>query len=141
MGDINMGAWSENYSVGIEKIDNEHKLLFNIINKCYELLFNDIYLDKHDRIIEIIYELEDYTKSHFKEEEEFLLSIGYNKFFSHKVKHDKFLNYIENLDKSKIDDNQDEYIKELLDSVLKWIKNHILMEDFKYKEFLKKKET
>lgn len=121
--------WKEEYSLGVEKIDEQHKKLFQIASDIYNLLKNDFYIDKYDRILLLISELRDYAVFHFKTEEEFQLEIGYRKYLSHKVEHDDFVKKINSLDLSRIDENQDQYILELLDSVVKWISDHILKRD------------
>ena len=61
-----MGSWSENFSVNIEVIDNQHKELFDILDSCYELLLKNHDDDKYDKIIAILEQLKDYTIYHFK---------------------------------------------------------------------------
>ncbi|WP_238881245.1 bacteriohemerythrin [Clostridium sp. YIM B02551] len=127
-----MFEWKKEYEVGIERIDEEHKKLFDIANKGYDLLKNDLYLDKYDRIMDIIHELKDYAQFHFSAEEEYLKSIGYKKLFTHKMEHDYFIDKISSVDLSKIDSNQDKYITEILDFMVQWIKEHILDKDKEY---------
>ena len=134
-----MFKWKEEYNTGIEEIDKQHKRLFDIANDIYVLLKNDYCIDKYNKITEIIHELIDYVNFHFKEEEEFLLKIRYKGFFAHKVEHYDFAKRFENIDYGKIDNGQDEYIKELLNILYEWITHHILEKDIAYtKEYLKK---
>lgn len=121
--------WDEQYQLGIEKIDEQHKRLFEIADSIYELLNNDIYLDKYDRIMIVVDELKEYTDFHFKTEENFMRETGYRKYLSHKTRHDDFIAKINNLDLNVIDENQADYLGEILDFVCMWIKNHILSED------------
>ncbi|MDP4147119.1 MAG: bacteriohemerythrin [Bacillota bacterium] len=129
-----MFLWKEEYELGIEKIDNEHQKLFEIANKGYELLKNDFYVDKYDRIMDIIVELKDYAQFHFSAEEEYLASIGYKKLFTHKIQHDYFMQKISNVNIKEIDNNQDKYIQDILDFIVTWIKEHILEKDREYVE-------
>lgn len=121
--------WKDEYCIGIDKIDNQHKHLFEIGNRAYDLLNDQFRLDKYDRIVEIIEELRQYTIYHFKSEEEYMQSISYKKFFSQKVQHDYFIKKINEVDLSEIDENQDAYLKDLLAFVFEWILKHILEED------------
>jgi hemerythrin-like metal-binding domain len=127
-----MFEWKKEYELGIEKIDGEHKKLFDIANKGYDLLKNDLYLDKYDRIMDIVHELRDYAQFHFSAEEEYLQSIGYKKLFTHKMEHDYFIDKISSVDLGKIDSDQDKYITEILDFMVQWIKEHILQKDKEY---------
>ena len=127
-----MFEWKKEYETGIEKIDNEHKKLFEIADRGYALLKNDFYLDKYDRIIELLNELKDYTQFHFTGEEAYMESIGHKKLFTHKMQHDAFIEKISNVNLKALDNNQDKYIMELLDFVVDWIKEHILQKDKEY---------
>lgn len=124
-----MVQWSEEYVIGIEKIDEQHKRLFEIANDAYKLLKDPFLTDKYDKIVVIIKELQDYTKYHFNYEEEYMKSIGYKKYLSQKVAHDEFIAKINKFDLKKIDNNQDEAILKLLEFVVEWIGWHIKKED------------
>lgn len=124
-----MITWREEFSLGIDKIDEQHKKLFAIANEAYNLLKDEFYFDKYEQIIKIIKDLRNYTIYHFGFEEAYMRSIEYKRYFSHKVVHDDFKEKINNIDLDKIDENQDEYIKELLNFIVDWIENHILKAD------------
>lgn len=124
-----MVKWKADYEVGVKLIDEQHEKLFEIADRAYKLLTNDFILDKYDRITEILGELKEYTIFHFRSEEEYMLSIGYKKFLSHKVIHEDFIKSIDNIDLHEIDLNQDESVKKILEFVVDWIDKHILNED------------
>ena len=126
-----MIKWREDYNLGISKIDEQHQKLFEICDRAYQLLKNDIYLDKYDKIVEILHELKDYTVYHFKSEEDYMSSIGYRKLLQHKVSHNDFIEKINNIDFNKIDEQQNQVIMELLYFIVRWIEQHILTEDKK----------
>jgi hemerythrin len=121
--------WKDEYRIGIDEIDEQHKKIFNIANEAYELLKNEFYYDKYDRIIELLEELKDYAKFHFSFEEDYMLSIKYKGYFSQKVAHDDFIDKINSFDLNAIDENQDQYILEILDFIVDWISQHILGSD------------
>jgi len=121
--------WSEDYTIGVETIDEQHQQLFEIANRIYDLLKNKLILDKYDGIIEIINELKDYTVYHFKEEEAYMESIHYKKFFSQKIAHDDFLAKMDTIDVKQIDNGQNIYLLEILDFVCDWLVHHIIEED------------
>ncbi|AFM40138.1 hemerythrin-like metal-binding domain-containing protein [Desulfosporosinus acidiphilus SJ4] len=124
-----MLVWKEEYSIGVEHIDEQHKHLFEIGNRIYDLLENYLYVDKYDKIIAIIHELSDYTKYHFKAEEDYMLEIKYPRYFSQKVEHDDFIQKIEQIDFEEIDQDQDKHIREILTFVFDWVLEHILKKD------------
>ena len=126
-----MIAWKEEYRIGVEAIDEQHKKLFEIANRAYDLLKNELLLDKYDQIVAIFDELKDYTEYHFSCEQKYMASIGYKKMLSHKVVHDDFIDKIKGIDLEKVDDDQDQYLMDLLNFVVQWIEQHILGMDKK----------
>jgi len=124
-----MIKWKDEYKIGIAEIDEQHKKIFDIANEAYELLKDEFSYDKYDRIIELLEELKNYAKFHFSYEEDYMLSIKYKGYFSQKVAHDNFVEKINSYDLNDIDENQDQYILEILDFVVDWISQHILVSD------------
>ena len=124
-----MIEWKDEYALGIEEIDTQHKQLFEIADRIYALIQNNLVMDKYDGIVEIINELKEYTIYHFAAEEKYMESIGYKKIFSQKVAHKEFLQKMEEIDLDKIDNGQNEYLMETLDFVVEWLGQHILRED------------
>lgn len=121
--------WSEEYNIGVESIDEQHKQLFEIANKIYDLLKNKLVTDKYDSILEIIEELRNYTSYHFEAEEDYMQTIQYKRFLSQKIAHNDFLEKIANIDLKKIDNGQNEYLIGILDFVCDWLVHHIIEED------------
>lgn len=124
-----MIEWKDEYAIGIEMIDEQHKQLFEIASRIYDLIQNNLLTDKYDAIIEIINELKDYTIYHFEAEEEYMKNAGYKKLLSQKVAHNDFLQKMEEIDLDKIDNGQNSYLMETLDFVVEWLGEHILKED------------
>lgn len=124
-----MLVWKEEYSIGVPSIDEQHKRLFEIGNSIYALLKNYILDDKYDKIMVILEDLRQYTKYHFRSEEEYMLKIKYPRYFSQKVEHDDFIGKIEEVMLQDIDEDQEKYIRDLLLFVFNWILDHILQKD------------
>lgn len=124
-----MVTWEDKYAIGVEAIDEQHKELFEIANRIFDLLKNDLITDKYDSIIEIIEELKNYTIYHFEAEEEYMKNIGYKKLLSQKVAHNDFLEKMEGIDLEQIDNGHNEYLLGILDFVCQWLVEHIIKED------------
>ncbi|MFT8316110.1 MAG: hemerythrin family protein [Clostridium sp.] len=129
-----MLKWKDDYLLGINKIDEQHKELFRIAESAYSLLKSDYFVDKYNKIVEIIEELREYTIFHFQEEQKYMMSIKYKRFFAHKIEHDEFIEKLNKVDLADVDSNQDKYIMDLLEFVVNWISEHILGTDFKILE-------
>lgn len=52
-----MYEMKEEFKTGIEFLDEQHKKLFEIADKAYNLLTNNFTLDKYDSVVYIIEEL------------------------------------------------------------------------------------
>jgi hemerythrin len=134
-----MGSWNGKYKVGIEIIDEQHKQLFNILDRCFEVLFKRKDKDNYDDIIQILEELKDYAVYHFSTEENFMQKNNYTKFLSHKFAHDSFIEKINSFDPYNIDKDQDKAVKEIFEFVSMWIKNHIIDIDMNIPKYIPKK--
>lgn len=117
------------YLTGISFIDEEHTKLFSIADECYELLTNQFIPDKYDYIMKVVNELKDYTRYHFKHEEEYMESIGYKRILSQKVAHADFIDKIDAIDTDSIDENQRGALLELVDFLNMWLVEHIFKRD------------
>jgi len=124
-----MYEMKDEFKTGIEIIDNEHKMLFEIADKIYNLSKNEFVIDKYDRIVNLIEELKGYAALHFRDEEAYMESINYKKMFTQKVDHDNFIKKLNQIDLNDLDANQEEYILELLDFINDWLVSHILEKD------------
>ena len=127
-----MIKWSDKYLLGVDLIDEQHKELFRIAGEAYDLLKNEFYLDKYDRVVKLIEELKQYAVFHFETEEKYMMEIGYKKFFSHKVIHNEFIEEVNGIDLEKMDENQEEYLASIIQFVVDWIEQHILKMDRQY---------
>jgi hemerythrin len=87
--------WNNRFSVGNEEIDQQHKMLFNIINY---LALNSGKSCKHHEITEILEELIAYTDYHFSAEEVFLK--GHPTFAAHRAAHVEFIDKARHFEKS-----------------------------------------
>lgn len=119
----------DEYMTGVKFIDDQHKKIFDIADRTYMLLKDDFTLDKYDRVVELMQELREYTKFHFKEEEAYMEEIGFKRMFTQKVEHQEFIKKLDSMDLSLIDKNQDQYILNILQFLSDWLVEHIQEKD------------
>lgn len=122
-------VFTEQYMTGIPLIDGEHETLFQIIGEANELVKAELLHDKYDEIVRILDELREYTKEHFRDEEEYMESIGYTGLEAQKMAHRAFVAKLDELDMDQLDEHQQEYLEELLEFLFGWLSNHILRSD------------
>jgi len=58
-----------------------------------------------------------------------MLEIKYPRYFSQKVEHDDFIDKTESIELDKMDENQNQFIRELMIFIFDWVLNHILQSD------------
>lgn len=124
-----MYEMKEEYKIGVANIDEQHKKLFELADKAYMLLKDELAVDKYDKIVHILEELKEYTMFHFKSEEEYMESINYKRLFTQKIEHEQFIKTLENVDYSAIDAKQDESLVKILNFLNDWLVEHILKTD------------
>jgi hemerythrin len=124
-----MYEMKDEYYIGLDAIDLQHKELFHIADEAYLLLKDDFIVDKFDDIVAIIVRLKEYAIKHFEDEEAYMLSIGYKKFLSHKIEHTDFLEKVNSIDFDSMDRNQLEALVDILEFLNDWLIHHILEKD------------
>lgn len=121
--------FTEKYLTGIDLIDSEHKILFEIMDDARKVINAEFLHDKYDEIVAIINQLRDYTKKHFRDEEEYMESINYKGLATQKLAHEAFIDKLSEINMDEVDDNQQEYLEDLMKYLVGWLINHILKMD------------
>ena len=120
-------TWQNSYALGLEEIDEQHKMLFDIMNRIWEGIVRNADATTIGSALE---DLERYTVLHFTEEETFMRSIGYPQIDAHVALHRRF---VQKLTDAKAKPEQgDRTSLELLHFLRDWLVNHILVEDKRY---------
>lgn len=121
----------DEYCTGISFVDEEHKELFRITDKANKFLQNEFTYDVYDGIMDILDELRDYTKRHFKDEEDYMERIQYDGLPAQRRAHASFIERIEGTDLNTVDGDPKLYLESLIEFLLGWLINHILYTDKK----------
>lgn len=124
-----MFEFTEDYKIGIEHIDDQHKHLFEIIADADELIRNEFIPDKYDNIMALLDELTEYTKVHFADEEAYMKETGYEGLEAQRVAHAGFIEKLEDIEQEDFEENQQQVLLELLDFLFGWLVQHILKMD------------
>jgi hemerythrin len=126
--------WDEKYTIGIEYFDKQHKILFKLVNDLSKLINDSA---PETSIGNIITELTEYVKVHFKDEENAMMMNNYEFYWQHKKEHEDLMIQV---GKFQIRYSKGEAISEELFVFIKnWISNHILVTDKIYGPCLSKK--
>lgn len=122
-------VFTDEFKTGISIVDEEHKVLFDIIGKIYTAIETELLHDKYDVILDIIDELKEYTRVHFTDEENYMREIGYDGLAYQEILHQNFIDKMNELDLDDVDDNQEAYLYDFLGFLQNWLINHILKVD------------
>lgn len=127
--------WTEKLAVGVDKIDEQHKTLFEHADKLFEA--GKVGKTK-EYIVQMFDFLGDYTKTHFRDEEKYMLSINYPEYKIQKQLHENFIAKLGELRKEY--DESGANINVIISSnqmILDWLINHISKADKKIGDFVK----
>lgn len=128
--------WKNEFSVGVAELDAQHKKLLAMINR---LIADQKELTDPKMIAELLMEMTDYAEVHFRAEEHLMTEYGYESKDQHTVAHQDFIDKTRSfLSAGEVGPNI--LSTALLDFLGKWLINHILTEDMKYKPFFQSKE-
>ncbi|MFK5892091.1 MAG: bacteriohemerythrin [Pseudomonadota bacterium] len=124
--------WTNELSVGIKSIDEQHKNLINMINALNDALADG---SANEIIHEIFDGLAVYTITHMNYEEKLLDQYGYTQSAKHTTEHEILKERVAELQK-KMDDGDFMIAIEVLSFLKDWLTEHILKTDMAYSEFL-----
>jgi hemerythrin len=121
--------WKEEYSVGNDKLDNQHKKLFAIANSALEYHYNEElpYHVRKQKVKVTLHQLSEYIKTHMLEEERYMKSSHYPDYEEHKSIHKNIIAMTNNvLNSSKSFSELEKGLTHLLDTIFV---NHIITND------------
>lgn len=129
--------WTPNLAVGVAKIDEQHKMLFQKVNE----LINACNQGKgKDAVAELIGFLGDYVVFHFRDEEKLMQAHNYPDYAKHKSLHDEFIKGLGELhDELEREGPGLGLVLKTNQVVVDWLINHISKTDKAVGKFLQKK--
>lgn len=122
--------WSDDFSVKVKEIDEQHKKLVEMINTLHEAL-----LTNRGREVQktIIHEMVRYASVHFGTEEKYMRQFEFPGYAAHKLEHERFTDQALDL-KARSDKERFLLTAEVLGFLRSWLKNHILDTDRRYSQ-------
>jgi hemerythrin len=126
-------TWNSTFSVGITKIDEQHRRLIDMIN----LLIDNPDADVHSEpVSEVLVRMTEYALLHFQTEEELMRQYHYPDLNTHEQEHTAFKLkasgfFIQTMDGKK------SVPTEILEFLKQWLTHHILNSDMKYSVYIR----
>jgi len=132
---MNEVKWTDDLSVGVELIDDQHKMLLKHLNHLTKAVEHQ---QGATEIPNMLGFLIDYTDFHFSMEERNMSAHGYPDFEAHKAKHDEFKTILADMESEFRDDGPTAILAESIDTLLvNWLLKHIRAVDTQFGAFLK----
>lgn len=127
--------WEKALETGVENVDEQHRSMINKINEIFNAC------DRGEGLKEVISALiflENYTRTHFKDEEALQSECEYPKLEEHRVSHDKFIETVNGmLDEFYKNGTSMEIFLKIVEFMADWIKEHIKKEDVDFSIYYK----
>lgn len=127
--------WSSKLDIGVEKMNDEHKVLLDLMNR----LFDQAGSKATKPVLKAtITALGNATVAHFQDEERYMQSIGYPDFERHRFIHVDLLKKFAEF-QAKFESGPGEVGNDFFSFLKLWLSAHIQGIDRNYGEFSKKK--
>lgn len=125
--------WTESLSVGIAKVDEQHKMLFRMMEELDQAIRNN---EESDVVEDVLTNLFNYAQSHFSLEEELFRKYKYPETALHELEHQRFIAKAFAF-KERLSTRRPGLAIELLNFLSGWVHNHIELTDKRYSKHLR----
>ena len=132
-------TWSDDYALGIQAIDEQHKGFFEASHRLYDAILNC----KGEKMVEeSVAFLQDYARQHFQTEEGYMKKHAYPHLEQHKILHTEFLEVLDGLiDDLALFGPSQHLADRALEISQEWLINHIIEEDSLYAQYIEDKKN
>ena len=114
-------AWSDDFSVHVQEIDEQHKVLVGLLNELHVAIIEHHGKTTSRRVLD---RLAEYTRTHFLLEESLMRLTHYPGFEIHKQQHEELICQVQALQR-KLDNENVAITFELLHFLKNWLIQHI----------------
>jgi hemerythrin len=129
---VDLIAWSDGYSIGIDEIDKQHKKFFEVVHEFYMNILN---CEGEKAVEETLEFLKSYAAEHFQSEEASMKKYEYPRIEEHKKLHEEFIENFDTLaDRFNTFGPSQGLADEALDMTQNWLTDHISDVDAQYAE-------
>jgi hemerythrin-like metal-binding protein len=132
---MNIITWSDEYSVGVAELDNQHKKIIALIN---ELNASREISSRSEQLHNILGRIIIYAQNHLDYEENLLRENAYPGYENHLRKHQDYKLKVSDFAVDILEYRED-LPEKLLNYLNQWWTAHILKEDMQYKPFFEEK--
>jgi hemerythrin len=130
-------SWSADLALGIDEIDEQHKVLVEILNDVYETVNSGTRDEK--RLKKIVDGMLRYVNFHFVTEEMKMIKTNYADYKTHKAQHDAFVEKAMEF-QAAFREGSTTLPEEMMGFLKDWLINHIQGTDRQYVPYFNRKE-
>ncbi len=127
-------TWNSSYSVGVKDLDDQHTVLFNILNDLHAAMMKG---QAQNVTGPLLRRLVQYTREHFLSEEAKMVVSGYPGLAMHRTVHRDLTKQVEEY-AAKFEKGETAISIELLTFLRDWLTNHIQRTDKDYGPWMNK---
>ena len=124
--------WDEKYSVKVERMDEQHKILFHIVNDVSGLMDKEVESQAFDEVLD---SMVSYANVHFFSEEKYMQDFNYPDLDAHRDEHAYFIRRVQEF-KENSESEKASLPKDIAQFLKTWLTAHILVKDMKYSTFI-----
>jgi hemerythrin-like metal-binding protein len=128
-------TWRDDFNVGVAKFDEDHKHLVDLINELHDAMSRGKGMSALESVLD---RLLDYSRSHFKSEEDLMREHGYPELEEHAADHQKLLERAESY-RDKLSNGGRMMSVEVAEFLVEWLRTHTREMDQRYAEFFAEK--
>lgn len=122
---MSLVKWSPDLAVGNEMIDDDHRKLFDLLERLHQDMSSGQVNQETQSIVDA---LREYAESHFSREEDFMRKIGYPHYQVHKAEHDRFMSEVCAL-QSRVARGARTAQLDIDQFLAGWLREHVLVRD------------
>src|SRR5512134_1416976 len=126
--------WSAAMSVGVSRLDRDHKILIGLINRLDDA--NSSGGEAQPLMAEVLGVLVDYTIFHFAREEAVMDACGYPALGQHHEDHLALTQEVRDWQQRFRENAESVAPLDILDFLKGWLNHHILLQDMAYRPFV-----
>lgn len=126
-------VWTDDLSVGVERLDEHHKRLFDLVNQLGQAIQAQ---DAKTTTGQVLGELVRYVYYHFGEEERLMHDAGYGGLNDHRKHHRAMADHVRQMEINYDRAPDTVAAAELYDFLADWLVNHIRSEDQMYRGYI-----
>lgn len=125
--------WKEKYRIGVPAVDEQHEELFRRVNDFVVVLRSPLtWEEKQGKVNETLEFMKEYVIDHFRDEEEYQLSIGYPEYETHKKIHTEMVAYVAaTAEEYEREGFSEQVMQRFAGKLLAWLIHHVADSDQK----------